>query len=302
MLDRTLLSDLLGKSENSTEPEQEATMTNSLEVFTFTYDADHAIRTVEHNNDIWFVAKDVCDVLGFRNPRQAINTHIDDDEKDVQNLDTPGGVQQMTIINESGLYTLILRSNKPNTKQFRKWVTGTVLPSIRKHGFYATPATAQSILDDPDNFIQVLQAYKEQKARNTELEAKNEFLEQVSRSQQQKINNDKPKVLFAEAVDASNDSILVGNFAKILRQNGIDIGQNRLFAWFRENGYLMSYGERYNMPSQSSMDKGLFTVKSTVINNPDGSTKVTHTTKITGKGQIFFLNLFVKERARHAGI
>ena len=298
MLDRTLLSDLLGKSENSTEPGQEATMTNSLEVFTFTYDADHAIRTVEHNNDIWFVAKDVCDVLGLTNPTVALDS-LDEDERSKFSLGRQG---EANIINESGLYTLILRSNKPNTKQFRKWVTGTVLPSIRKHGFYATPATAQSILDDPDNFIQVLQAYKEQKARNTELEAKNEFLELVSRSQQQKINNDKPKVLFAEAVDASNDSILVGNFAKILRQNGIDIGQNRLFAWFRENGYLMSYGERYNMPSQSSMDKGLFTVKSTVINNPDGSTKVTHTTKITGKGQIFFLNLFVKERARHAGI
>ena len=170
MLDRTLLSDLLGKSENSTEPEQEATMTNSLEVFTFTYDADHAIRTVEHNNDIWFVAKDVCDVLKLSDVNMATRA-VDDDEKGTSKVCTPGGVQQMTIINESGLYTLILRSNKPNTKQFRKWVTGTVLPSIRKHGFYATPATAQSILDDPDNFIQVLQAYKEQKAQNSEKDA-----------------------------------------------------------------------------------------------------------------------------------
>ena len=167
MLDRTLLSDLLGKSENSTEPGQEATMTNSLEVFTFTYDADHAIRTVEHNNDIWFVAKDVCDVLGLTNPTVALDS-LDEDERSKFSLGRQG---EANIINESGLYTLILRSNKPNTKQFRKWVTGTVLPSIRKHGFYATPATAQSILDDPDNFIQVLQAYKEQKAQNSEKDA-----------------------------------------------------------------------------------------------------------------------------------
>lgn len=167
MLDRTLLSDLLGKSENSTEPGQEATMTNSLEVFTFTYDADHAIRTLEHKGDIWFVAKDVCNVLGLTNPTVALDS-LDEDERSKFSLGRQG---EANIINESGLYTLVLRSNKPNAKLFRKWVTGTVLPSIRKHGFYATPATAQSILDDPDNFIQVLQAYKEQKAQNSEKDA-----------------------------------------------------------------------------------------------------------------------------------
>ena len=259
-------------------------MTNNIQVFN--YEANE-IRTVQHDNDVWFVAKDVCDVLGYANPRKAIADHIDNDEKGVTICDTPGGSQEMTIINESGLYTLILRSNKPNAKAFRKWVTGTVLPSIRKTGFYATPDTAQRILDDPDTFINVLKAYKEQKAHNAELEAK--------------VQEDKPKVLFAEAVNTSNDSMLVGNFAKILRQNGIDIGQNRLFAWLRENGYLMCGGERYNMPTQSSMEKGLFTVKKNVVNNPDGSIKVTHTTKITGKGQIYFLNLFLQER-HHAGL
>ncbi len=251
-------------------------MTNNIQVFN--YEANE-IRTVQHDNDVWFVAKDVCDVLGLTNPTVAINS-LDDDERSKFFLGRQG---ETNIINESGLYTLILRSNKPNAKAFRKWVTGTVLPSIRQTGFYATTDTAQRILEDPDTFINVLKAYKEQKARNAELEAK--------------VQEDKPKVLFAEAVNASNDSMLVGNFAKILRQNGIDIGQNRLFAWLRENGYLMCGGERYNMPSQKSMEQGLFTVKKTVINNPDGSTKITHTTKITGKGQIYFLNLFIEHRS-----
>ena len=252
---------------------------SNIQVFNY---EQNEIRTVEHEGGIWFVAKDVCDVLGFGNPRQAINTHIDDDEKDVQNLDTPGGVQQMTIINESGLYTLALRSNKPNAKQFRKWVTGTVLPSIRKTGFYATPDTAQKIINDPDTFIKVLQELKSQQEKAQLLEAK--------------INDDRPKVIFAEAVNSSNDSILIGNLAKILRQNGVNIGQNRLFAWLRDNGYLIKKrGALHNMPTQSSMDKGYFEVKTTIIHNPDGSTRITRTTKVTGKGQVYFVNLFLSE-------
>ena len=243
-------------------------MTTSIQVFNY---EDNAIRIVEVDGNAWFVAKDVCDVLDMTT---EATRRLDDDEKGLRNIQTPGGVQSMTIINESGLYTLALRSNKPNAKQFRKWVTATVLPSIRQHGFYATPDTAQRILDDPDTFINVLKAYKEQKARNAELEAQAEI--------------NKPKVLFADAVDASKDSMLIGNFAKILKQNGVDIGQNRLFEWFRKNGFLMdfTYGERKNMPTQKSMEQGLFEVKKTVVNNPDGSTRITHTTKITGKGQI----------------
>ena len=247
-------------------------MTNSLQVFNY---QDYQIRIVNHNNSVWFVAKDVCDVLGLTNPTVALDA-LDEDERSKYFLGRQG---EANIINESGLYTLILRSNKPNAKSFRKWVTATVLPSIRQHGFYATPDTAQRILDDPDTFIDVLKAYKEQKARNAELEAQAEI--------------NKPKVLFADAVDASKDSMLIGNFAKILKQNGVEIGQNRLFEWFRKNGFLMdfTYGERKNMPTQKSMEQGLFEVKKTVVNNPDGSTRITHTTKITGKGQIYFLNL-----------
>lgn len=258
-------------------------MNNSIQVFNYN---DYEIRTVQSERDgnVWFVAKDVCDVLGHTNSRVAVQ-QLDDDEKDVSEIYTLGGMQEMTIISESGLYTLILRSNKPNAKEFRRWVTGTVLPSVMRNGFYATPATAQKIIEDPDTFITVLQELKNQQAKNAELQAQAE--------------RDKPKVIFADAVDASKDSILIGNLAKILKQNGVDIGQNRLFAWFREHGYLMniSHGERKNMPTQKSMDMGLFEVKKTVVNNPDGSTRITHTTKVTGKGQVYFINLFLNERA-----
>ena len=141
---------------------------SNIQVFTY---EQNEIRTVGHGNDIWFVAKDVCDVLGIKNSRDAINI-LDDDEVSDVGISDGSQTRNMNIINESGLYTLILRSNKPNAKLFRKWVTGTVLPSIRQHGFYATPDTAQKILDDPDTFIQILKAYKEQKARNSELEAR----------------------------------------------------------------------------------------------------------------------------------
>ncbi len=260
----------------------------------FNYESNE-IRTVEHDGDVWFVAQDVCDVLELTDTSKTCN-RLDEDEKLVRKLFVSGQNRDVLLINESGLYALILRSNKPNAKSFRKWVTGTVLPSIRQHGFYATPATAQKILDDPDTFIQVLQAYKEQKARNVELEAKNEFLEQVARSQQRQIDSNKPKVIFAEAVDASNDSILVGNLAKILRQNGVNIGQNRLFAWLRDNGYLIKKrGALHNMPTQQSMERGYFEVKTSIVQNPDGSTRITRTTKVTGKGQVYFVNLFLSK-------
>ena len=271
-------------------------MTSNIQVFNY---KANEIRTIAIDGSIWFAAKDVCDVLGLTNARDAISS-LDEDERRVSEIATPsnGGYSTLNFVSESGVYSLVFKSRKPNAKAFRKWVTATVLPSIRQHGFYATPDTAQRILDDPDTFINVLKAYKEQKARNAELEAKNDFLEQEAQSLQRQINTNKPKVLFADAVDASKDSMLIGNFAKILKQNGIDIGQNRLFAWFREHGYLMNinYGERKNMPTQKSMEQGLFEVKKTVVNNPDGSTRITHTTKLTGKGQIYFLNIFVKER------
>ena len=267
-------------------------MTNNLQVFT-NPEGNFSARTIsDEQGIIWFVAKDVAQALNYSPESNSARlcANVPECWKGVKRIHTPGGEQDMLCLTEQGLYFFLGRSDKPKALPYQMWIAGEVVPSIRQHGFYATPDTAQRILDDPDTFIDVLKAYKEQKARNAELEAQAEI--------------NKPKVIFADAVDASKDSMLIGNFAKILKQNGVDIGQNRLFEWFRKNGFLMdfTYGERKNMPTQKSMEQGLFEVKKTVVNNPDGSTRITHTTKITGKGQIYFLNLFVKERTINAGL
>ena len=238
------------------------------------------VRTIQNDGEPWFVLKDVCNVLHIGNSRDVV-ARLDQDEKGVGQIDTLGGKQEMTIINESGLYNVILRSDKPEAKPFRKWVTSEVLPTIRRHGLYATPDTVEKMLADPDTTIKLLETIKQERAARMALEAKAEA--------------DKPKVLFADAVSASHTSILVGDLAKLLRQNGVEIGQNRLFSFLREKGYLCSQGERYNLPTQRSMDRGWFQVKETTINQPNGSVRITRTVKVTGKGQQYFINLFLAD-------
>lgn len=240
------------------------------------------VRTIQKEGDPWFVLKDVCNVLNIGNSRDVV-ARLDQDEKGVGQIDTLGGKQEMTIINESGLYNVILRSDKPEAKPFRKWVTSEVLPTIRRHGMYATPDTVEKMLADPDTTIKLLETIKQERAARLALEAQAEA--------------DKPKVLFADAVSASHTSILVGDLAKLLRQNGVEIGQNRLFRFLREKGYLCSQGERYNLPTQRSMNRGWFQVKETTINQPDGSVRITRTVKVTGKGQQYFINLFLSGAA-----
>ena len=240
------------------------------------------VRTIQKDGEPWFVLKDVCNVLHIGNSRDVV-ARLDQDEKGVGQIDTLGGKQEMTIINESGLYNVILRSDKPEAKPFRKWVTSEVLPTIRRHGMYATPDTVEKMLADPDTTIKLLETIKQERAARLALEAKAEA--------------DKPKVLFADAVSASHTSILVGDLAKLLRQNGVEIGQNRLFSFLREKGYLCSQGERYNLPTQRSMDRGWFQVKETTINQPNGSVRITRTVKVTGKGQQYFINLFLSGAA-----
>lgn len=243
-----------------------------------------AIRTVEQSGEPWFVGKDVAFALGYANARDAIGKHVDDDDKGVAKCDTLGGGEQnMTIINESGLYSLVLSSKLESAKAFKRWITHEVIPTIRKHGAYATPDTLERMLADPDSMIKVLTALKEEREQRIALESK--------------VEEQKPQVLFAEAVKASKTSILVGEMAKILKQNGIDIGQQRLFQWLRENGYLMRRGSDYNMPTQYSLERGIMEIKETVVNNPDGSTRVTKTPKITGKGQVYFVNKFLRRTA-----
>ena len=239
------------------------------------------IRATIINNEPFFVGKDVAEVLGYSNSRKALSDHVDQEDKGVTICDTLGGKQEMTVINESGVYALVFSSKLPNAKQFKRWVTSEVLPTIRKHGAYATPATIESIIADPDNGIKLLTALKEEQEKRKAL--------------QTQIAEQKPKVIFAEAVSASKTSILIGDLAKILKQNGIDIGQKRLFAWLRDNGYLIKGGSSKNMPTQRAMEMGLFVVKEGSYVNGEGVNVTTKTTKLTGKGQIYFINKFKGE-------
>ena len=232
------------------------------------------IRTLEISGEPWFVGKDVAEVLGYSNPQKAVRDHIDDDDRTVNESFTVNGTQGV-LINESGLYSLILSSKLPNAKAFKRWVTSEVLPSIRKHGLYAT----DELLDNPDLIIQMASKLKEEREARKALEVENDTM--------------KPKALFADAVSASHTSILVGDLAKLLRQNGIDIGANRLFEKLREKGFLMKSGSSKNMPTQASMDRGLFEIKEGSYINSDGVNVVTKTTKVTGKGQVYFVNLFL---------
>lgn len=248
-------------------------MDNNLQTWNY---GSSEIRTVEKNGEPWWVLADVCKVLEISNSRN-VSSRLETDEKGVALVDTLGGTQQMTIINESGLYAVILRSDKPQAKPFRKWVTNEVLPSIRKHGAYMTDQTLEQALTSPDFLIQLATQLKEEKEQRKQLEVK--------------VEQDRPKVLFAESVSASKTSILVGELAKILKQNGVNTGQTRLFAWMRENGYLIKRrGNDYNMPTQRAMEMKLFEVKETSVTHSDGHISVNKTPKVTGKGQVYFVN------------
>ena len=238
-----------------------------------------SVRTMEIEGEPYFVGKDVAEILGYSNPRKAMADHVDDEDKGVTKCDTLGGTQEMTVINESGLYSLILSSKLPNAKKFKHWVTSEVLPTIRRHGAYMTENTLEQALTSPDFLIKLATELKNEKEQRKALE--------------EKVEQDKPKVLFANAVETAKTSILVGDLAKLIKQNGIDIGQKRLFEYLREHGYLIKNGNSKNMPTQKSMNLGLFEVKERTISNPDGTVRVTKTTKVTGKGQTYFISKFL---------
>ncbi|UJA34316.1 phage antirepressor [Bacillus velezensis] len=237
---------------------------------------DQQVRTVVINGQPWFVAKDICEILGIKNATQAVSK-LDNDERAMLNIGRQGNTN---IVNEPGLYTLILGSRKPEAKQFKRWITHEVIPTIRKAGGY---------IANDDLFIQT---YLPQADENTRLFFKATLHSMKEQSKQ--IETMKPKALFAEAVEASESSVLVGELAKIIQQNGIKIGPNKLFQWLRDNGYLIrKTGESFNLPTQRSMDLGLFEIKKRTMNNPDGSIRTTRTPKVTGKGQIYFVNKFI---------
>ena len=231
------------------------------------------VRSVNVNGEPWLVGSDVATSLGYADAQKAIKNHVDEDDKLIRQISVSGQMRNVICINESGVYSLIFSSKLPKAKEFKRWVTSEVLPAIRKHGAYMTEQTVEKALTSPDFLIQLAtNLKKEQEAR---MKAEATLAEQ------------KPKVLFADTVSGSKTSILVGQLARLVKQKGLDIGQNRLFKWLRDKGYLM---KNKNEPTQRSMDLKVMEVKERTVNNPDGSTRITRTPMITGKGQIYFVD------------
>ena len=237
------------------------------------------IRTLMDDETVLFCGRDVADALGYAIPHKAIWDHCKGVLK--RNIPTAGGIQEMSFILESDVYRLICNSKLPDAMRFEKWVFEQVLPSIRRHGAYMTPETIQKALSDPDFIIGLATRLKEAQSKNSMLEAR--------------VKESEPKVLFADAVSVSQSEILIGDLAKILRQNGIDVGQRRLFERLRNEGFLMRSGMSWNLPTQRAMDLGLFRVQEKAISKPDGSVLLSRTTRVTGKGQVYFMNYFLKK-------
>lgn len=235
------------------------------------------IRTAEVDGEPWFVGKDVAEALGYAEPRSAVSKKVEEVDRGVAEMETPSGKQNMTIINESDLYALIFGSKLESAKRFKHWVTSEVLPAIRKHGAYAV----DELLNNPEMAIKAFTALKEEREKNKRL--------------QTDVDRMKPKEIFADAVSASKTSILIGDLAKILKQNGINTGQNRLFETLRKDGYLIKQkGSNWNMPTQRAMEMGLFEIKESTHIDGNGCNVTTKTTKVTGKGQQYFINRYLK--------
>lgn len=247
---------------------------NELQIFNNEEFGD--IRTVTIDNEPWFVGKDVAEALGYAEPRSAVSKKVEECDRGVAEMETPSGKQKMTTINESGLYALIFGSKLESAKRFKHWVTSEVLPSIRKTGGYdMKQLQGKELLA-----LAVLEAQKTIKEQTAQIEEM------------------KPHAILGQAITTANTSILVGDLAKILRQNGVDIGAQRLFGWMRENGYLIKRkGSDWNLPTQKSMDMGLFEIKESVHIDGNGCNKISRTPKVTGKGQQYFINKFLSKAA-----
>lgn len=249
-----------------------------------------SVRTLAINDEPWFVGKDVAVALGYENTAKALRDHVDEEDKKMgeRNVtpsikDSLGREQYPVLINESGLYSLVLSSKLPSAREFKRWITHDVIPDIRQHGAYMTEEAIERAITEPDFLIRLATQLKEERAARQEAEMQ--------------IEVQKPKVIFADAVSSSHTSILVGELAKILRGNGIEIGQRRLFNWLREHGYLIKrQGTDYNMPTQRAMELGLFEIKEGSYINGSGVNIITKTPKVTGKGQQYFINRFLADK------
>ena len=236
------------------------------------------IRTVTKEDKTYFIGNDVAKALGYTETAKAIRTHC----KGVSEMDIPtnGGIQKVKVITEGDIYRLVIKSQLPKADEFESWIFDNVLPSIRKSGGYIA---GQEEMSDTELMAKALLVAQKQ------IEHRNAIIEQ----QREQIEIAKPKTIFADAVSTSKTSILVGELAKLICQNGVQIGQKRLFQWLRENGYLMKHGTSWNMPTQKYVEQGLFEIKESILQNPNGSTRITITPKVTGKGQIYFVNKFL---------
>ncbi len=243
------------------------------------------IRTVTIKNETWFVGKDVATALGYAKPENAIATHVSDEDKTSTLIQGSGSnyKSKAILINESGLYALIFGSKLESAKRFKRWVTSEILPSIRKNGGYIA---GQENMSDDELLAKALMVAQNKIAER----------DKIILQKQKRIDEMRPKEIFADAVTCSNTSILVGDLAKLLKQNGFHVGQNRLFEILRKEGFLIKSGSSKNTPTQKSMEMKLFEIKESTVTNPDGSIRTTKTPKVTGRGQVYFINKFVKEK------
>lgn len=251
-------------------------MDTSSSIIPFSSPEFGVVRAISIEGEPWFAAKDVCEALGID---KTAASRLDDDEKGLRSTQTLGGEQKVLFVNEPGFYKLVMRSRKPEAKAFQRWVTHEVLPALRRDGAYVA---ADGTEDDATLMARALLAAKRQMdardARIAELSAENEAM--------------RPKALFADAVSASDGTCLVGELAKMMRQNGVKVGQNRLFGWLRRDGYLGTTGGHRNVPTQRAMEQGLFRIKETAVTHSDGHVTISRTPKVTGKGQRVLLDRY----------
>lgn len=253
-------------------------MNSQLQIFNY---ENNKVRTTVKDGAIWFVLKDVCDVLGLSEPHRVAARLDEDDRTQITVTDNLGRPQKTTVVSEPGFYKVVFRSDKPEAKKFTNWVSQEVLPSIRKHGAYITSDKMEELMTNPETWIKLIRNLQQEREEKARL--------------QNQIKRNKPKVIFADAVSASDTGILIGELAKILKGNGFEIGQNRLFERLRQEGFLMRReGTDYNLPTQRAMNLGLFKIKETAVTHSDGHITINKTVKITGKGQQYFINYFIK--------
>lgn len=250
---------------------------NELQIFQNPEFGD--VRTISIDGEPWLVGKDVADNLGYQNGSRDINRHVDEEDRRKDMISDGTQLKETILINESGLYSLVLSSKLPTAKKFKRWVTHEVIPAIRKTGGYHVPQSPAEQMAQG-----ILAAQKLLAERDATIAKQNEQIAVLT-----------PKGIFADAVTASKTSILVGGLAKLIKQQGIDIGQKRLFAWMRENGFLIKHGTEKNMPTQRAMDMKLFEVKEGSYVDGNGVNRITRTTKVTGKGQVYFVNRFLSD-------